>query len=55
MLFRSQYGGQLLIDVGRDANDQYYPLAFGIVEVENKESWRWFLTLLLEDIGTARK
>jgi len=52
---KTQYGGQLLIAVGRDGNDQYYPLAFGIVEVENKESWRWFLTLLLEDIGTARK
>jgi len=52
---KTQYGGQLLIAVGRDANDQYYPLAFGVVEVENKESWRWFLTLLLEDIGTDKR
>ena len=44
-----------MIAVGRDANDQYYPLAFGVVEVENKESWGWFLTLLLEDIGTDKR
>jgi hypothetical protein len=52
---KTRYGGILLIAVGRDANDQYYPLAFGVVEVENKESWRWFLTLLLEDIGTDKR
>jgi len=45
------YGGQLLVAVGRDPNDQYYPLAFATVENECKETWRWFLTLLLEDIG----
>jgi len=44
-----------LIVFGRDDNDQYYPLAFGVVEMENKESLRWFLTLLLEDIGTEKK
>jgi len=34
------YGGQLLIDVGRDPNDQYFPLAFGIVETECRASWK---------------
>ena len=48
---KTQYGGQLLIAVGRDPNDQYFPLAFAVVETEMKESWRWFLTLMLEDIG----
>ncbi|WJX85475.1 hypothetical protein P8452_67922 [Trifolium repens] len=37
--------------VGRDANDEYFPLAFGLVETETKESWKWFIQLLLEDIG----
>ncbi|GAU15822.1 hypothetical protein TSUD_236380 [Trifolium subterraneum] len=41
--------------LGRDANDQYYPLAFGVVENETKDSWRWFLTLLLEDIGREKR
>ena len=48
---KTKYSGQLLIVVGRDPNDQYFPLAFAIVETETKKSWRWFLTLLLEDIG----
>ena len=51
---KSKYGGQLLIAIGRDPNDQYFPLAFAVVETETKESWRWFLTLLLEDIGDVR-
>ncbi|GAU10761.1 hypothetical protein TSUD_425840, partial [Trifolium subterraneum] len=41
----------MLIAVGRDPNDQYFPLAFGVVETETKESWRWFIQLLMEDIG----
>ncbi|XP_027903766.1 uncharacterized protein LOC114163669 [Vigna unguiculata] len=48
---KTAYGGQLLVAVGRDPNDQYYPLAFAVVENECKETWKWFLTLLLEDIG----
>jgi len=48
---KTAYGGQLLVVVGRDPNDQYYPLAFAVVENECKDTWRWFLTLLLEDIG----
>jgi hypothetical protein len=52
---KTKYGGILLIAVGRDANDQYFPLGFGVVENETKDSWRWFLTLLLEDIGSEKR
>ncbi|XP_039683818.1 uncharacterized protein [Medicago truncatula] len=52
---KTMYGGILLVTVGRDANDQYYPLAFGVVENETNDAWRWFLTLLLNDIGTDRR
>ncbi|PNX74010.1 pentatricopeptide repeat-containing protein at1g77405-like protein [Trifolium pratense] len=31
---KTKYGGQLLIAVGRDANDEYFPLAFGLVETK---------------------
>ncbi|XP_058782464.1 uncharacterized protein LOC131656924 [Vicia villosa] len=48
---KTKYGGQLLIVVGRDPNDQYFPLAFGVVEIENKETWKWFIDLLMGDIG----
>ncbi|MCI01969.1 hypothetical protein A2U01_0022999, partial [Trifolium medium] len=48
---KTKYGGQLLIVVGKDPNDQYFPLAFRVIETETKDSWRWFLKLLMEDIG----
>ena len=43
-------GGQLLIIVGKDPNDQYMPIAFVVVEIETKETWKWFMNLLFEDI-----
>ncbi|KAJ9541645.1 hypothetical protein OSB04_028151 [Centaurea solstitialis] len=42
--------GQLLAAVGRDANNQIYPLAWAVVAVENKETWKWFVDLLVDDI-----
>ncbi|XP_014522674.1 uncharacterized protein LOC106779133 [Vigna radiata var. radiata] len=48
---KGKYGGEMLTVVGRDANDQMLPLADAVVEVENKETWRWFLELLVEDHG----
>ena len=43
--------GQLLSAVGRDANNQIYPVAWAVVTVENKESWMWFMKLLIADLG----
>ncbi|KAJ9557003.1 hypothetical protein OSB04_011617 [Centaurea solstitialis] len=43
--------GQLLAAMGRDANNQIFPLAWAVVSVENKENWKWFVNLLSEDIG----
>ena len=51
---KTKYGRTLLIAVGRDPNDQYYPIVFGVYETETNESWRRFLTLLLEDIGQEK-
>ncbi|CAI9269191.1 unnamed protein product [Lactuca saligna] len=46
--------GEVLSAVGRDANNQMYPLAWDVVPVENKENWKWFLDLLLEDIAMGQ-
>jgi len=27
------------------------PLAYAIVEVENKETWKWILEILVDDLG----
>nr|KAJ0222335.1 hypothetical protein LSAT_V11C200051040 [Lactuca sativa] len=41
---------RLLAAVGRDANNHIYPLAWDVVAVESKETWKWFVDLLLDDI-----
>ncbi|CAI9289371.1 unnamed protein product [Lactuca saligna] len=43
--------GQLLAAIRRDANNHIYPVAWVVVAVENKESWKWFLDLPIDDIG----
>lgn len=39
--------------VGRDGNNQMFPIAWAAVEVENTSSWGWFLMLLADDLGTS--
>ena len=48
---KGRYGGQLLTAVGKDGNNQMMPIAFAIVEAETKDSWDWFLDLLLSDLN----
>ncbi|XP_025624867.1 uncharacterized protein [Arachis hypogaea] len=48
---KTRLGGQILSAIGQDANNQIYVIAYAIVSVENKENWKWFLELLLEDLG----
>ncbi|WVZ24993.1 hypothetical protein V8G54_003537 [Vigna mungo] len=48
---KTKYGGELLTAVGRDGNEQMLPIAYAVVEVENKESVTWFFELLIEDLG----
>ena len=45
--------GQLLSAVGRDGNNQVYPIAWAVVSVENKENWSWFMQCLIDDLGNA--
>ncbi|XP_074288999.1 uncharacterized protein LOC141614141 [Silene latifolia] len=35
-------GGQLITTVGRDVNEQMFPLAWAVVERENNDSYQWF-------------
>ncbi|WOK93869.1 hypothetical protein Cni_G02570 [Canna indica] len=43
-------GGQLLSAIGRDNNNQMFPIAWAIVEGENYDSWSWFLGILFDDL-----
>ena len=48
---KGYYGGQILAAVGRDPNDQMLPIGVAVVESETKDSWDWFLKLLVDDLG----
>ena len=48
---KTRYRGQFLTAVGMDPNDCIYPIAFGVVEVEDTQSWGWFLETLKQDLG----
>ncbi|KAK8998652.1 hypothetical protein V6N11_084039 [Hibiscus sabdariffa] len=44
---------EILSIVGRDSNNQIFPVAWAYVEVENMESWAWFLNHLKDDLNLA--
>ncbi|GKV49214.1 hypothetical protein SLEP1_g55976 [Rubroshorea leprosula] len=48
--------GVLLFAVGRDGNNQMYPIAYAVVESENNDSWTWFMQRLASDLelGTGQ-
>ena len=47
---RGPHPGVLLTAVGIDANDCIYPVAYAVVETENKSSWTWFIEFLKFDL-----
>lgn len=47
---KGQCKGELLTAIGRDANNHVYPIAWAVVEIENKPNWQWFLELLHDDL-----
>lgn len=50
--FKGDYRGQLMAFVGRDENNQIFPIAYVVVEVETKDSCEWFISLLIDDLQT---
>ncbi|KAL6556398.1 hypothetical protein OROGR_005686 [Orobanche gracilis] len=52
---KGYYGGQLLSAVGQDANNQFYVIAYAVVDAETTDNWRWFLELLEQDLGDHRQ
>ncbi|XP_057526298.1 uncharacterized protein LOC130805540 [Amaranthus tricolor] len=50
---KGQFPGVLLIAVGKDGNNNIFPVAWAVVEIENVETWTWFLYLLVEDLRSV--
>ncbi|KAL5573091.1 hypothetical protein UlMin_022688 [Ulmus minor] len=48
---KGPYGGVLLAAISVEANMGYFPLAYAIAEIENQETWYWFLEHLKEAVG----
>ncbi|XP_030939765.1 uncharacterized protein LOC115964636 [Quercus lobata] len=48
-------GGQLMVAVAKDPNEEYFPLAVAVMEAETKDLWTWFINLLLADIGDSKR
>ncbi|CAN1144658.1 hypothetical protein LINPERHAP2_LOCUS14220 [Linum perenne] len=40
----------ILSAIGKDGNNQMFPIAWAVVESENKHSWKWILELLQEEL-----
>jgi len=52
---KGRFGGQLIAALGRDGNDNMFPIAFAVVEQENKDSWTWFMECFSLDMGDPKE
>ena len=50
---KGPYGGVVISAVGLDGNNGLFPLAFAVVESENKESWSFFLENLRDTLNDS--
>ncbi|GAA0144821.1 hypothetical protein LIER_36013 [Lithospermum erythrorhizon] len=48
---KGAFKGQILAAVCLDAENRIYPVTWAVVEVENIDSWTWFVRLLKQDLG----
>ena len=48
---KGPYKGVLLVFTTQDGNSKCYPIVWGIIDPENEDSCKWFLTRLKEIIG----
>ena len=43
--------GQLLVAVTKDENNQMYPIAWAVIGTESTMTWKWFMTILKDDLN----
>lgn len=50
---KGPYPGIIFTAVGKDGNNNIYPVAWAVVETESADTWGWFLELLKNDISSV--
>ena len=50
---KGNFGGVLLVVVSLEGNNGLFPVAYGVLECECKDSWGWFPTCLETIIGQS--
>ncbi|XP_021767712.1 uncharacterized protein LOC110732104 [Chenopodium quinoa] len=50
---KGAYPGQILVAVSKDGNNGIYPIAWATCEIENKDTWIWFLQSLMDSLGNV--
>ncbi|CAN1135647.1 hypothetical protein LINPERHAP2_LOCUS8965 [Linum perenne] len=50
---KGEVKGMILTAVGKDGNNQMFPIAWAVVEGENRESWGWFIEIVQEELNLA--
>ncbi|XP_070020442.1 protein FAR1-RELATED SEQUENCE 5-like [Nicotiana sylvestris] len=52
---KSKYRGVLFVAVSKDANNQIFPLCFGVADLENNEAYIWFFGEMRKAIQVRRE
>lgn len=47
---KTPFKGVMLCAIGKDPNDEMYPIASAVVQIENRDNWVWLVTNLLSDL-----
>ncbi|CAN1240538.1 hypothetical protein LINGRAPRIM_LOCUS2772 [Linum grandiflorum] len=47
---KGEFKGMLLAAVGKDGNNQMFPICWAMVEGENTDSWNWFTEILQDQL-----
>lgn len=48
---KTYLGGVLLSAIGSDGNNQMFPIAWAVVQVENEVNWKWFIGIMAQDLN----
>ncbi|XP_051135923.1 uncharacterized protein LOC127254714 isoform X2 [Andrographis paniculata] len=54
-LLYSKYQGTLLAATAADGNDDFFPVAFAVVDEETEDNWHWFLSQLKSALSTSEQ